>query len=210
MVFTEKVKEKAEHLLEELKGSVDALKREVKELRERVAGPGRSKESGDRLPVTFRREEEENPLRELQSRTNRLFDDFLEDVGRWSKRRGPRRRFSFWGLGNGVAPGGRERNCVGSTGEGGTAGDGKGGCSYSHIDEGFLTIRGEKKVEEKEEGKNYRRVECFSGSFLRSIPLPADVEPAKAEASFKKRILTVKLPKKGASSRGRRIEVKEG
>ncbi len=209
MVFTEKVKEKAEHLLEELKGSVDALKREVKELRERVAGAGRAKESGDRLPVTFHREEEENPLRELQSRTNRLFDDFLEDVGRWSKRRGLAgdSPMGDWGMEWPLVDVSETASEVQVKAE--LPGMDKEDVQLT-IDEGFLTIRGEKKMEEKEEGKNYRRVECFSGSFLRSIPLPADVEPAKAEASFKKRILTVKLPKKGAPSGGRRIEVKEG
>jgi HSP20 family protein len=58
-----------------------------------------------------------------------------------------------------------------------------------------LTIRGEKKEEKEEQGKDYYRSERSFGSFTRTIPLPVDIETEKATASFKKGVLTVKLPK---------------
>jgi len=58
-----------------------------------------------------------------------------------------------------------------------------------------LTIRGEKKEEKEDKGKNYYRMECSYGSFSRNIPLPAEVSTDKVEATFKKGILYVTLPK---------------
>jgi HSP20 family protein len=58
-----------------------------------------------------------------------------------------------------------------------------------------LTIRGEKKEEKEEQGKDYYRSERSFGSFTRTIPLPVDIETEKVTASFKKGVLTVKLPK---------------
>ncbi len=72
-----------------------------------------------------------------------------------------------------------------------------------------LTIRGEKKEETEEKGKDYYRSERSYGSFTRTIPLPVEVDTAKAEASFKKGVLTVKLPKtKEALGGTRKIQVK--
>ncbi len=58
-----------------------------------------------------------------------------------------------------------------------------------------LTIRGEKKEEKEEQGKDYYRSERSFGSFTRTIALPVDIETEKATASFKKGVLTVRLPK---------------
>ena len=60
------------------------------------------------------------------------------------------------------------------------------------INNGVLTIRGEKKNERKDEGKYL--TERYYGAFERQIPLQ-DVEEDKAEASFKDGVLTVSLPK---------------
>lgn len=59
----------------------------------------------------------------------------------------------------------------------------------------MLTIRGEKKEEKEEKGKDYYRMERSYGSFSRSIPLPVEVEAAKVEAKFKKGVLSITLPK---------------
>jgi len=59
----------------------------------------------------------------------------------------------------------------------------------------MLTIRGEKKEEKEEKGKNYYRMERSYGSFSRSIPLPSEIDTNKVKADFKKGILTVTLPK---------------
>ena len=58
-----------------------------------------------------------------------------------------------------------------------------------------LTIKGSTRKEKKEERENYFRQEIRSGSFSRSVLLPADVNAAKAEASFKGGVLELRLPK---------------
>jgi len=59
----------------------------------------------------------------------------------------------------------------------------------------LLTIRGEKKEEEKEEGKDFYRRERTFGSFRRTLELPGEVDESKIEASFKKGVLKVDLPR---------------
>lgn len=58
-----------------------------------------------------------------------------------------------------------------------------------------LTIRGEKKEEKEQKGKDYYRMERSYGSFSRTIPIPVEVETDKIEAQLKKGVLTVTLPK---------------
>lgn len=58
-----------------------------------------------------------------------------------------------------------------------------------------LTIKGEKKEEKEDKGKDYYRMERSYGSFFRTIPLHVEVESDKAAASYKKGVLTVKIPK---------------
>ncbi|MBA4388236.1 MAG: molecular chaperone [Verrucomicrobia bacterium] len=63
------------------------------------------------------------------------------------------------------------------------------------LDDGTLTIKGEKREEHEEKGKNWHSVERSYGSFHRVLPLPARIDEKKARASFKKGVLTVVLPK---------------
>lgn len=62
-----------------------------------------------------------------------------------------------------------------------------------------LTLRGEKKAEKEETGKNYFYSERSYGSFSRSIPLPRQIDTDKVSAGFKKGILTITLPKTAAA-----------
>lgn len=72
-----------------------------------------------------------------------------------------------------------------------------------------LTIRGKKEEDKEEKGKDYHRRERVCGSFRRSIEIPAAVDASRIEASFKKGVLTVHLPKsKEAREQIKRIEVK--
>ena len=64
---------------------------------------------------------------------------------------------------------------------------------------GMLTIRGEKKEEKQEKKKDYYLSERRYGSFERRFQIPEGVESDKIEASFKKGILTVTLPKNAAA-----------
>ena len=60
----------------------------------------------------------------------------------------------------------------------------------------IMTIRGEKKQEKEEKDKNYYRVERSYGSFQRILSLPEDANHDDVKASFKKGVLTVKMPRK--------------
>lgn len=72
-----------------------------------------------------------------------------------------------------------------------------------------LTIKGEKKEEKEERGKDFYRSERSYGLFMRTIPLPALIETDNVTASFEKGVLVVKLPKTPQTLKGtRKIPVK--
>jgi HSP20 family protein len=58
-----------------------------------------------------------------------------------------------------------------------------------------LTIKGEKKEVKEEKGKESYYMERSFGSFKRVLPLPAEINPDKVEATFSKGVLTITLPK---------------
>ncbi|HEY7556266.1 MAG TPA: Hsp20/alpha crystallin family protein [Candidatus Binatia bacterium] len=64
-----------------------------------------------------------------------------------------------------------------------------------NISDSELTLKGEKKKEEKIEDEDYYRCERSYGAFVRSVDLPADVQPDKVKASFKNGILEIRMPK---------------
>ncbi len=59
----------------------------------------------------------------------------------------------------------------------------------------LLTIKGEKKKEEEDKREHYYRSERSYGSFMRTLPVPAEVRADKIKASFKNGVLEVYLPK---------------
>ncbi len=76
------------------------------------------------------------------------------------------------------------------------------------VEDGMLTIKGEKKYEREEKEKGQYRMERSYGSFERAIELPAEVDESKAKAEFKKGVLRLTLPKRpGAQSRRKKIPV---
>ena len=58
-----------------------------------------------------------------------------------------------------------------------------------------LTVRGEMRKESEEKRKNYNRQEIRYGAFQRSVPLPMEVDAAKANAKLKNGMLEITLPK---------------
>jgi len=71
-----------------------------------------------------------------------------------------------------------------------------------------LTIKGEKKEEKEDKGKDHYHLERVFGSFQRVIPLPPGVDSQKTEAKFKKGILRIKLPKREeAKIKGKKIPI---
>jgi HSP20 family protein len=74
-----------------------------------------------------------------------------------------------------------------------------------------LTIRGEKKEEKEEKGEGWYLSERSFGSFLRTIPMPVEVDEGKVSAQFKNGVLTVTLPAAPDTERKtKKIEVKSG
>ena len=72
-----------------------------------------------------------------------------------------------------------------------------------------VTIKGEKKEEKEDKDKNYYYMERSYGSFSRVIPLEAEIESNKAEASFKNGILDIKIPKnQSAKAKGTKVPIK--
>jgi HSP20 family protein len=69
----------------------------------------------------------------------------------------------------------------------------------SITDGNMLTIRGEKKREEKTEEKNFLRVERSWGSFTRSFALPDNLDTDKVNAEFENGVLNVAIPKREPS-----------
>jgi HSP20 family protein len=63
------------------------------------------------------------------------------------------------------------------------------------LHEGFLTLSGERKGTEKEEGAETYRSERWLGRFHRTISLPCSVVPDKIKATYTDGILAVSLPK---------------
>lgn len=63
------------------------------------------------------------------------------------------------------------------------------------VEEGVLTLSGERKFEKEEKNKKYHRIETEYGSFMRSFTLPASVQSDKVSAEFKDGVLKVHLPK---------------
>jgi HSP20 family protein len=79
------------------------------------------------------------------------------------------------------------------------------------VDDGYLTLSGERKSESTEEKDNVYRAEREYGSFYRAVPLPKGVKPEDIKATFDNGVLevTMPLPPAAVENKARRIEVKE-
>lgn len=64
------------------------------------------------------------------------------------------------------------------------------------IDDGTLTIRGERRFADETKKDNYYRIERSYGAFSRSFNLPSTVEADKIKANMKDGVLEILLPKK--------------
>ena len=74
------------------------------------------------------------------------------------------------------------------------------------IQDGCLTISGERKSETKSEDAEMHHTERFYGRFQRTVTLPAAVAADKVKAQYKDGVLTVTLPKT-EEARPKQIEV---
>jgi HSP20 family protein len=138
--------------------------------------------------VPANREPEGNPLNVFQREMNRLFDDFFK--------------------GTGIKPWAEEMEALGAfTPQVNMTEDEKSiqvSAELPGLDEkdleislskDSLTIKGEKRQENEHKDKEAYYLERSFGTFTRVLPIPKDVNTEKAEASFKKGVLTITLPK---------------
>jgi len=75
------------------------------------------------------------------------------------------------------------------------------------LENGFLTVSGEKKFNESDESLNSRRIERRFGSFKRSFRLSDGIDQKKISAEFKNGVLNVVVPKTKESLK-KEVEIK--
>lgn len=75
------------------------------------------------------------------------------------------------------------------------------------VEEGHLTIRGERKFENEEKKENFHRIERRYGSFERTFALPDTVDADKVSAKYDKGVLKVVAPKVERPKNARTIKV---
>jgi HSP20 family protein len=74
------------------------------------------------------------------------------------------------------------------------------------VENNMLTIRGERKFEQKVKEENYLRMERSYGSFSRSFSLPSSVDTEAIKAEYKDGVLNISLPKR-AESKPRQVKI---
>jgi HSP20 family protein len=77
------------------------------------------------------------------------------------------------------------------------------------VQDGTLTISGERKAEHEQREKGFYRIERAFGSFHRSLSLPDGVDPDRIQASFSHGVLEVRIPKP-EERKPRRIAISNG
>ena len=75
------------------------------------------------------------------------------------------------------------------------------------VENGILTIKGERKEADGPEEKKYYFQECYWGPFIRQIILPEGLDTEKIEASLQKGILIVEIPKLEEQDSPKKISV---
>jgi len=138
------------------------------------------------LPAESRATDEDGPIASLQREMNRVFESFWSGAGR-----------PFGSLPAAFATGAPRTDVV-ETDAGVEVTIELPGMEEKDIEvtltDEAVTIRGEKKVERKEEKKGYYVSERSYGSVYRTVPLPSGVDSDKAEAKFRNGVLSVHLP----------------
>ena len=75
------------------------------------------------------------------------------------------------------------------------------------VENGMLSVSGERKSEKEEKNKKFHRIERSYGRFERTFMVPEDADGAKVKAEFKDGVLQVHLPKNPVA-KPKAIEVK--
>lgn len=74
------------------------------------------------------------------------------------------------------------------------------------VENNMLTVRGERKFEQKVKEENYLRIERTYGSFSRSFSLPNTISTENIKAEYKNGVLTVEMPKR-AESKPKQVKI---
>ncbi len=64
-----------------------------------------------------------------------------------------------------------------------------------NIENNVLSVSGERKFDDKQEGKKFHRVESRFGAFNRTVQLPDNIDPESVKASYKDGILSIAIDK---------------
>jgi HSP20 family protein len=75
------------------------------------------------------------------------------------------------------------------------------------VENGIVSVSGERKTEKEEKNKKYHRIERSYGSFQRGFLVPEDADANKVKAEFKEGVLKLHLPKAPAA-KAKKTEVK--
>jgi HSP20 family protein len=75
------------------------------------------------------------------------------------------------------------------------------------VENGILTLSGERKLEKEDNKDGYHRVERVYGAFSRSFTLPEAVDGDAIEAKYNEGVLTVVLPKREEVNHRKEIKV---
>ena len=147
-----------------------------------------------------------HPLSAFHGEMNRLFDDFFGDFGSSFDLIPWKRKSELW---EGISPSidvSENDSEVRVSAE-------LPGIDEKDLDvtlqEGMLTIRGEKKLEHEQKKGGYHQMERSYGSFSRSVALPSEINANQVKAHFKKGVLNIILPKtETAKENTRKIHIK--
>ena len=75
------------------------------------------------------------------------------------------------------------------------------------VQEGMLTVKGERKEEKEMKEEDYYCCERWAGTFSRTLALPAGVDTEKVKATFRNGVLEIHIPK-AERAKGKTIEIK--
>ncbi|MDH5516665.1 MAG: Hsp20/alpha crystallin family protein [Gammaproteobacteria bacterium] len=75
-----------------------------------------------------------------------------------------------------------------------------------HMEDGILSIKGERESQKREERESYKRIERNYGVFYRRFNMPDNADPEKIAAKSEHGVLEISIPKKEAAQ-ARKISV---